>query len=517
MKLFIKNATIVDGTGKHPFKANIGIKDEKIVYIGKEVFPAKENIDAKELMLTPGFIDTHSHSDFTILADPRAEGKITQGITTEINGNCGVSASPLMGECFQRRLPEIKSLGLSHWCSMDEYTLKLKKAKPAINLLTLCGHGNIRGSVIGYKNKEANKEEMARMKKLLKNEFLYKIKGISTGLIYPPGMFTKTEELIELAKIAASDKGIYSTHMRSEGERILSALEEVVLIGKKAKIPVHISHLKTSGKENWWKIDTILKIIEEAQKDGVRITADRYPYTASATDLDAFLPSWIVEGSREEILNRLKTKKVRRLIKKYLIERGKDFLDSLFISDVKCSKDKTIEGKRLSEITNLDNAADYVCDILIRSELFVGAIYFGMSEENLEKILKQPYVMIGTDSAARCRDGITFKGKPHPRGFGSFPRFIRKYVLDKSLISLQEAIRKITYLPAKTFRIEKRGQIKEGYFADIVIFDPSTIEDKATFEEPFLTSKGISYVIVNGEIAVKEGILTGKRNGKVLI
>lgn len=517
LDIFIKNAVIADGSGKDLFKGNLGIKADKISYIGKENFSADTVIDAKENILSPGFIDTHSHSDFTILADPRAEGKITQGITTEINGNCGVSVSPLYGEAYERRALEIKNLGLKPWHCLNEYITMLEKSKPAINFLTLCGHGNLRGSVLGYKNERANANQIKQMKKLLKKELSSNVRGLSTGLIYPPGIFASTEEIIELAKIAAAHNGIYATHMRSEGERLLGAIEETILIGKASGVKLHISHLKTSGAENWWKIDSVLKAIEDAQKEGIEITADRYPYTASATDLDAFLPSWILEGSREEIIQRLKNKKIRKQIKVYLKKRGQHFLDKLLISDVAYEKDKIFEGKRIGEITDIASASEFICDLLIRSGLFVGVIYFGMSEENLEKILSKPYVMIGTDASARCSDGITKQGKPHPRGFGSFPRFLKKYVLQKGLISLQEAIKKITYLPAKTFKIKNRGVIKKGYFADIVIFDPAEIQDSATFDEPYRISKGIKYVIVNGKISVVDGTLTGKRSGRSLL
>lgn len=517
MDLFIEKALIFNGLGSPAFEANIGIKKGIIVYIGKEKYSARKTIKAKELILSPGFIDTHSHSDFTILADPSAEGKITQGITTEINGNCGVSGFPIFGEVFERRASEIKLLGLKPWNNFHEYMDLLKKASPSINFVTLCGHGNIRGSVIGYKNLKAQKEEINKMKEILKSYLSMGVRGLSTGLIYPPGIFSDTEEIIELAKVLKPFKGIYATHMRSEGERLLSALEEAILIGMKAQIPVHISHLKTSGRENWWKLSSVFKIIEEAQNQGVRITADRYPYIASQTDLDAFLPSWIIEGSRDEIIQRLKNKNVRHQIKKYLKQRGIEFLSSLLISDVAFDGDRTLEGRRLGELVDIENASEFICDLLIRSNLQVGVIYFGMSEENLEKILSKPYVMIGTDSSARASMGITKQGKPHPRGFGSFPRFIKRYVLDKKILSLEEAIRKSSFLPAKTFRIKKRGAIKEGYFADIVIFDPAEIEDKATFENPFNVSKGIKYVIVNGEVAVFEGSLTGKRSGRVLL
>jgi N-acyl-D-amino-acid deacylase len=517
MDLLIKNVSVIDGTGGPIFRANIGIKDKKIKYIGKESFSCRRTIEAKNYILSPGFIDTHSHSDFTILADPRAEGKITQGITTEINGNCGISAFPMLGEVFERRLFELNALRLNGWNTINEYVLLLKRRKPALNITSLCGHGNLRGCVIGYKNTVANKKQINQMKSLLKKQFFYKIRGISTGLIYPPGIFSNTEELIEITKVVRSLGGIYVTHIRSEGDSLLAAEEETLLIGRKAGVSVHISHLKTSGKENWWKINSLIETIDSALRDGISITADVYPYTAAATDLDAFLPSWIIEGSRENIIEKLKRSSVRNKIKRHLKKKGESFLQSLLISEVYFEKDKQFEGKRLAELTNFNNIADFISELLIRSNLSVGVIYFCMSEENLMKILSKPYVMIGTDSSARCSNGITFHGKPHPRGFGSFPRFLRKYIIEKRLMSLEEGVKKITSLPAKRFKIEKRGLVKEGYFADLVIFDPAEIEDRATFEEPFRISKGIKYVIVNGAIALEDGCITGIRNGEVLL
>lgn len=514
MEILIENATVVDGSGSSAFESNVLIESERISYIGKERFRAKRIIDGRGLILTPGFIDTHSHSDFTIIADPRAEGKITQGITTEINGNCGVSATPIEGEVLERRKPEFDELGIKPWRDLTEFKEILKNIRPATNFAGLCGHGNLRGIVLGYRNIRAEKRDLDKMRELLRRELSQGVLGLSTGLIYPPGIFSTTEELIELSKTLKGFKAIYTTHIRSEGNSLLASIEEAITIGRKAKVPVHISHLKTSGEENWWKIEAVFAAVEEAQKEGVKITADRYPYTASATDLDAFLPSWIIEGSRDEIIGRLKTKRARAEIKRVIKE--KKLLEKIIISHVQFEGHKDFEGKRLGELTNYHNAQDFVCDLLIHCSLNVGVIYFSMSEENLRKILSKPYVMIGTDSSARSTDGVTRRGKPHPRGFGSFPRFFRKYVFDDKLLSLEEAVRKCTSLPAKVFGLRGRGLIKEGYFADLVLFDPSEIGDRATYQEPFIISSGIKYVIVNGAVTVEDGVLTGDRNGRWL-
>jgi N-acyl-D-amino-acid deacylase len=563
--LLIKNGLIFDGTCSEPYKADVGISADKIVFINKEskVSPRPMGsqksvhdpwgvstdriIDAQNMAVAPGFIDTHAHSDFTLLADTRAEGKIYQGITTEINGNCGLSAAPLYGSALHQREEDFKELGIrERWTTFEEYFQILEKRGMTINFATLVGHGNIRASVRGYEDQELTKSDLKRMCTLFRESISRGAIGLSTGLIYPPGIYSKTEELIELCKILSQlynppsppfdtsvspltkgeikggvrGFGIYTTHMRSEGDKLIESIEETIRIGKQAGIKVHISHIKTSGKKNWHKIGSALSLLEESHKEGIFLTCDRYPYTASSTDLDSILPSWTYSGGRDEELIRLKNSRLRGKMKKHILDTytSKDYWKKISISSVSSKRNRWMEGKSMYDIAcfKRKEPVDILFDILIEEKLKVSAIFTSMHEENLKKFLCLSYCMVGTDSSARCFSGPTCKGKPHPRGFGSFPRFLGKYVRNKHLMSMSEGIYKITMLPARTFGIHKRGIIKKGAYADIVIFDHERIIDKATFEEPFVKPEGIYYVLVNGLPALWEGQLTGIRSGRIL-
>lgn len=528
LDLLIKNGIVYDGTGAEPFEADIGVAGDKIAFISKKSgFKAEKTIDARGLAVAPGFIDTHAHSEFTLLADPRAEGKISQGITTEINGNCGLSAAPLYGEAFEHREKDLKELGIKErWSTFEEYFRILEGRGIALNFVTLAGHGNIRASVIGYKDKKPTASELKKMRALLQKTIDAGAIGLSTGLIYPPGIYSDTDELIELCKVLSQKPRtsipnlIYTSHMRSEGKGLIESTKEIIRIAKEANIGVHISHIKTSGKENWDKIDEAISLINSARKKGVKVTCDRYPYTASSTDLDTILPSWTYEGGAEEELRRLKNSQVLEKIKKEILHGhpDNDYWTKVRVSSVSSQKNKWMEGKTLSYISRKINKSpvDALFKILIEEKLRTGAIFSTMSEDNLGRFLSLPYAMIGSDSSARSASGITCEGKPHPRGFGSFPRFLGKYIRDERLMSMSEAIYKITMLPAKIFGIQKRGIIKKGAFADIVVFDPDRIIDRATFDKPFLKSEGIHYVVVNGSPAIWKGKFTGAATGKIL-
>jgi len=563
--ILIKSGLIFDGTGSEPFKADVGISGDKIAFINKksEVRSQKFNppipplgkggkggfdrvIDASALAVAPGFIDTHAHSEFTLLADPRAEGKICQGITTEINGNCGLSAAPLYGKVLKHRKKDLIELGIyARWSIFEEYFDILRRKGIALNLVTLAGHGNIRASVIGYEDKTPDDIELKKMQALLKKSINAGAIGLSTGLIYPPGVYSDTGELIELCKtlsqpcknipsvkspqppFAKGGEGgitnksfIYTSHMRSEGDELIESIEEAIRIGKEAKINIHISHIKTSGEKNWHKINNAISLIEDAQKGGIKVTCDRYPYTSSSTDLDTIMPSWVYEGGAGKELKRLKSLRVKEKIKKELLYDHPEieYWESINIASISSKKNRWMEGKSIAYIANQEDCEpiDILLKILIEEKLRVSAIFASMNEDNLRRFLSLPYAMIGTDSSARSTSGPTHKGKPHPRGFGSFPRFLGRYVRNNGLMSMNEAIHKITMLPAKTFGIYKRGVLKKGVFADLVVFDPEKIIDRATFDEPFLKPEGIYYVIVNGKPAVWEGEITGSRSGRIL-
>lgn len=543
--IIIQGGLVIDGSGSEPYEGDIGITGERIVFIkktspsarsGPEV-RAKKKIDARGMVVCPGFIDTHAHSEFTLLADPRAEGKASQGITTEINGNCGLSAAPLLGEALERREDDLKEFNIrERWKSFREYFRLLQKRGIAMNFLTLAGHGNIRASVLGYEDREASEKEKKRMCRLLAQSLGEGAIGLSTGLIYPPGVYSDTAELVGLSRVMSIPHktgtgshragkgrgipGIYTTHMRSEGDALIESIQETITIGKKAKVKVHISHIKTGGEKNWHKADEAVARIENARKRGLRVTADRYPYIAASTDLDTVLPEWTYEGGNQEELRRIKKPEIRERIRKEILHAHpeKRYWDSIRIATVASQKNVWMEGKSISEIAGIKGAepVDMLFRILIEEKLRAGAIFLSMHEENLQKFLALPYVMIGTDSSARSFSGPTCKGKPHPRGFGSFPRFLGEYVRDKGMLSIQEAVHRITMLPARTFGIQDRGILKKGAFADIVLFQYQKIRDRATFDEPFLRPEGIHAVMVNGKPVVWDGETTLHRPGRVL-
>jgi N-acyl-D-amino-acid deacylase len=510
--LLIKNSTIIDGTLSPGYKADIAVKDEKIVRIGiLDESLAVTTIDAADRVVCPGFIDIHSHSDFTLLASPLSESKIRQGVTTEVIGNCGMSAAPRYGEALKRGQEICHDLGFTcTWESMSDYFSLLKDSGIGINIVALVGQGNIRTSVMGYADSMATDVQLSRMKSLLKNALKAGCFGMSSGLIYPPGCFTPTNELIELCKVVAEFNGIYATHMRSEGDQLLESIDETLTIGKKSEVRVHISHLKTSGQGNWSKLQAVFDKLDNCPF----ITADRYPYTAGATGLDAVLPSWMYEGGTAKEMERLQDAEIRnRLISQLSGEHSRDW-DTVMIVSVWNKANKGWTGKRLSEL--MQGKVEALLDFLISDECKTEAIFFSMSEDNLQKILKKPFVMIGSDASSRATYGILSQEMVHPRGFGTFPEVLSCYVREKKILSIEEAVWKMTLLPAKTLNIPDRGQIKEGCFADMIIFDPLTINSTATYESPLSYPTGIDYVILNGQIVVFGKKHTGRLCGKVL-
>ncbi|TNF55053.1 D-aminoacylase [bacterium] len=521
--ILLKGGSLIDGAHEHsvPRKVDLGIENDRIAAIGE--IPggsADKIIDVQGLYITPGFIDTHGHSEFTLLADGRAEGKISQGITTEINGNCGLSASPLRGHAREQRTSEFEELNIhDQWDSFSEYFGLLRKKRNALNFLTLVGHGNLRGSAIGYEDRQLSDDDRQNIFNLLKTSLDAGAIGLSTGLVYPPGVFARPPEIIGLAQATQKMGGrIYTTHMRSEGDELLEAIDEALNVGFESSIPVHISHIKTSEERNWGKLGKALKKIHEARQSGLTLTCDRYPYTAASTSLDSVLPAWVFEGGKREELRKIQNMQGKIEDDILRTHPEESYWDSVTVSKVKKKKSKWMEGMRISEIARRSerNPLQSLFHILIEEELDVDAIFFSMSEDNLERILRCSYTVIGTDSAARSFQGITARGKPHPRGFGSFPRVLGRYVREKGIISLEESIYKMTGLPAKIFGIEKRGILKVGYFADITVFDPRSILDTADFGSPFQRPVGIHHVFVNGAPVMIHGEITGSLPGRVL-
>lgn len=514
----ISGGTVLDGYGGPAVRADVGVCGDTITGIGDlRERAAKHELDASSMLVCPGFIDAHSHSDAFLLIEPSAPSKIHQGITTEIVGNCGSSAAPLT-----------RLSGLPHdwaeqeypgsWRSMAEYIELLEQQRPAPNVVPLVGHARLRERVMGFAGRAPDPAELSGMSYLLEESLEQGGRGLSAGLIYAPGMYSTPDELAELARVVARRGGVYSCHMRSEGRGLLEAIEESIAIGRETGVRVQISHLKTAGRANWHLADRALELIREARAGDVAVFADRYPYTSSCTELDVIFPHWAAEGGRAAALSRLRDPVKRRKLRRDILARhDAGSWASIIIGSTTHPENKRFEGKPLlnaAEELNLE-PVDAALDIIDRDNLTTGAFFAGMSDENMWKIFAEPYVMLGTDASLRSPSGPLSHGYPHPRAYGSMPRFLRA-ALDGKTVSVTEAVRKMTSLPAEQFMLRNRGRIAEGRLADIVVFDPDITEDKATNGNPHQFAAGCIFVMVNGVATLDSGGFTGMRAGRVL-
>lgn len=520
----IKNGYLVDGSGNPWFEADIGIKSGKLMEITKLSSEAAERIiDAKGLVVCPGFIDMHSHSEYALLANPKAESKIRQGVTTEVNGNCGYSPAPIEGLTTED-IEEVEEYKLQpDWSTLGEYLDRLEKQGIALNIAQLVGHGTVRNAVMGYNNRQPTHEELDKMKALVLQAMKDGAFGLSTGLFYPPCCFAKTNEIIELCKVVVKHGGIYTSHIRGEGDPLIEAIAEALEIGEKANIPVEISHHKACGIQNWGKVKKTLRMMEEARSRGVAITCDVYPYDACGADLVSMIPNWAHEGGIDKLCERLQDPKTRERIKKQM-------LDGLpgWESTVKQSGWRRImmigwkghgefEGKTLAEIAELKSVDpfDLMFDFIVKKES-LDLVNFAMNEEDVCTVMKHPLSMIGSDGWAFAPYGVLSENKTHPRSYGTYPRILGKYVREEKIMPLEEAIRKMTSLPAQKLGLMDRGLIREGAWADVVVFNPKRVIDEATYKNPHQYPKGIEYVLVNGEVVVDNEEHTGALCGKVL-
>ncbi len=522
MKLDIafKNIEIYDGLGNPPVKGNIGISSGLIVYpLDKETLKyAVRVIDSENLCLCPGFINIHSHSDMPLLVDGRVPSVIHQGITTEVTGNCGYSLAPLYGSSLDEIRREFKrdfDMDVT-WNDFNGFFNLIEKQGTSVNVISLVGHGTLRGSVIDRSDRHLTKDEMVRMKEELHEAMKQGAAGFSTGLIYPPGSYAPTEELIELGETVRETGGYYASHIRGEGDSLFDAIEEAITIGFEARIPVEISHLKAAGERNWGKTEHTLEMIRDARNKGLYIQHDQYPYTASATGLSMMVPEWVHDGGTDAFLSRLKNESTREKILKEMDYRGYVNGRKVLVSSVNLEKNKKYEGREISEIAGEKNVFEFILDLLFEEEGSVGAIYMSMDEEDVRRVMKDPFTSIGNDASASATEGPLFRGKPHPRTYGTFPRVLGKYSRDEGLFSIEEGIRKMTSLPAKMLGLTDRGIVKHGMAADLVVFDRNTIEDRGTYKEPHNYPKGIEYVIVNGHIVLDRGEILSDMPGKVL-
>lgn len=523
LDLKIAGGLVLDGSGAPAFAADVGVCGDTITAVGdlsqaeaRRTFDLGAQSDTPAYVC-PGFIDAHSHSDAYLLMEPSSPSKIHQGVTTEVVGNCGVSVAPRMG---QYQLPsDWREQGYpGTWSTVAEYRELLEQARPAPNTVQLIGHGTVRAGVIGYENRPATTDEMAEMTRCLEQALDEGGRGLSTGLIYPPGIFAPHEELVELTRVAARRGGLYASHMRDESVRLIEAIEETLTIGRCADARVQISHLKAGRRVAWGLAETALEVIDKARDEGVDVSADRYPYTSSWTSLDTIFPDWALEGGNECITARLRDSGTRRRLRDALLTKiSADDWTCISLAATAHPDTQRFQGMLLTDVaTELGvEPVDAALDVLDMDEVKTMAFFHCMNEENMFRFLSQPYVMIGSDASLRGMIGPLSSDYPHPRTFGTFPRFLRM-ALDGRTVSLEEAVRKMTSLAADQFGLTDRGRIAEGRKADLVVIDMATVRDGATFKAPRTLPDGIQHVIVNGTITLEDGQLTGERAGRVL-
>jgi N-acyl-D-amino-acid deacylase len=528
--VLIVNGLVVDGSGSPGIRADVAIRGDRIVKVGDlKSARAHKTIDATGLVVAPGFIDMLGQSELIGLVDPRVPSKIHQGITTEITGE-GESIAPLNEALIRIMQPVLNHYALTvDWRTLGEYFTRFKKQGMAINLGTFIGATQVRAYVLDSENRPPTKEELEKMKTQVAEGMRQGALGVSTSLIYSPAIYAQTDELVALAKVAAQYGGIYASHIRNEGDHIFEALDEAFLIGREAKIGVEIWHLKVAGQDMWGRMPEVLQKIESARASGIDVGADQYPYIAAATNLAACMPPWAHEGGNEKMIERLKERKLRKRIKKELPVRSDKWESEWFdvrgapgilISSVFNPKMKVYEGKRLDEIARMrgeSDPMDTLMNLIIEDNAHTGAIYFSMSEEDVKAALKKPWVAVDCDYGASNPTGILADEKPHPRAYGTFPRILGKYVREEKTLPLEAAIQKMTSVAARRVGLRDRGLIREGNFADLTLFDPVRIMDKATFENPHQFSVGIEYVFVNGQLELEHGEQNSTRAGRPLL
>ncbi len=526
--VIIRGGTVYDGTGRKPVRSDIGIKDDKVASIG-DLSRAKANlvIDAKGMAVAPGFINMLSWSTESLIVDPRSLGELKQGVTTQIFGE-GWSMGPLNDRMKKQMKEDQGDLKYDiEWTTLSDYLTYLEKRGVSQNVASYVGATTIRMYVLGEADVQPTPEQLQQMRDLVEKEMRAGALGIGSSLIYAPAFYAKTEELIELCKVAAKYRGKYISHMRSEGNQLIEAVEELLRISREANIPAEIYHLKAGGKDNWAKMDKVLAMVEAARKRGMKITADMYNYPAGSTGLDASMPPWALDGGYSELFKRIKDPGTRQKIldemrtptdkwENLRLMAGSP--DKVVLIGFKNEKLKPLTGKTLGEVARMrgTDPENTTLNLVLEDESRVGTVYFLMDEDNIRKQIRYPWVSFGSDAESMAPEGAFLKSNPHPRAYGNFARLLGKYVREEKVITLEEAVRRLSGLPATNLELDRRGFLKKGYFADIVIFDPKTIADNATFENPHQFAVGVRDVFVNGVQLLKNGEHTGKFSGKAL-
>ena len=526
--VIIKNGAVYNGTGSEAQHVDLAIRGDRIAGAGDyKNAKAKTVIDARGLAVAPGFINMLSWSTESLIQDGRSQSEIREGVTTEIMGE-GESMGPLNEELKKRMLREQSDIKFDiKWNTLAEYLQYLERRGISCNVASFIGAATIRENVIGFEDKVPTAEQLDQMRELVRKEMEAGALGIGTALIYPPAFYSKTDELIELCKVAAKYKGKYISHMRSEGNQLLEAFDELLRISREAGIPAEVYHIKAAGEKNWGKIDKLLSQIEAAQKEGLNVRANMYTYTAAGTGLDACLPPWTEEGGYPALFKRLRDPATREKIAAEVkidsdkwenLYIGAGSPDNILLVAFKSEKLKPLTGKTLATVAKMrgKDPITTIMDLIAEDESRIGTIYLVMSEENVKKEIAKPWISFCSDEASQAPEGVFLKSNPHPRAYGSFVRVLGKYVRDEKVITLSEAIRRLSAFPATNLGLDHRGMLKEGMFADVVAFDPATITDHATFEKPHQYATGVKHVFVNGVQVIKDGEHTGAKPGRAL-
>ncbi|HUT35832.1 MAG TPA: D-aminoacylase [Planctomycetota bacterium] len=520
--ILIRGGMVLDGSGGEPLRADVGIRADIIEAIG--AFPgadAARVLDASSLVVAPGFIDLHTHGDVYPLLCPEAPARLHDGVTTEVLGNCGESPFPQNQTMLAERAASSERHGITvDWATLDDYARRHDDARPGINRATLVGHGNVRQAVMGEADRAPTAAELDAMRREVEKALDAGAFGLSSGLYYTPGMFARPDELAALCEPVGRHGALYASHIRNEGGAVEEAIEEFVGVGRSAGVRLQLSHVKVSGRANWGKADRVTERLHALRAEGIDIACDRYPYVASSTSLSSQLPGWAREGGRSRMLERIADPATRG---KLLDALAADFptpaaWQALHIADAACDDWRRAEGRSLHDLAAEagKDPAEVLLDLLTASKGRTSIVHFTMCEENLAKWLRLPFVAIGSDSSSRSAVGPTAVGKPHPRSYGTCARVLGRYVRELGVLSLPDAVRRMTGLPASRLGLKRRGILRPGAAADVTVFDPAAIADRATYEHPQQYSVGVRFVLVNGALAIKGGELTGLRNGRFL-
>jgi N-acyl-D-amino-acid deacylase len=526
--LIVRGGTVYDGSGGSPYAADVGITGDRIASIGP-LGDAEAGVllDASGLAVAPGFINMLSHSYYTILYDPRSLSELTQGVTTQVFGE-GYSMGPLTPWMKERMVANRGDLEFDvTWTTLAEYLAHVERHGTSQNVASYIGATTLRVHAVGQDDRPATDKELDLMRELVRQEMAAGALGIGSALIYPPAFFASTEELIELCKAAAEYRGKYISHLRSEGDGFLEAVAELIRISRESGVPAEIYHLKAAGRSNWENMDQALAMVEGARAEGLKITADMYTYTAGATGLSNSIPPWFHDGGPRRLLERLEDPDVRRRIRE-AIETSTEGWENLYqeaggadgvlILSTRKEENRRYQGKRLSHIAAMmgKDPVDALMDLIRSDRSSISTAYFIISEDNIRKQIRMPWVSFGSDAGSMAAEGVFLKAPAHPRAYGCFARLLGRYVREEKVIPLEEAVRRLSRLPADNLELDRRGRLEEGYYADIVVFDPQTVGDRATYEQPHQYSVGVRDVIVNGKVALKDGRHTGAFPGRAL-